>query len=208
MNLKTVNEIFSYGLLAVGALKFILAILVLMQVLTNMNYIFAGGYINTYDYSKFSVIIGGAQIILAVGSIIMIFVNIKELPEVIPGYLWGLGAILIEFITPSFIYLFVLGAECGMYVKAGNKIRDKNARYKKNYKPKRQKNRKVEWFYNEPNEKRQQEELKKQKRMQKLEEELQGWKELLESGEIDEETYNQETNRVIEKKRKLNESTK
>ena len=72
-------------------------------------------------YPTFSFILGGAQILLAIGFIIMIFVNMINQPGVIPGYLWGLGAILIELITPSSIYIFVLFAECGIYMKAGQK---------------------------------------------------------------------------------------
>ena len=76
MNTKTMNEIFGYALFGIGVSKIILVILVLMQVNMNMNAIFNGGYFNNYDYSTFSAIIGLLQLILAAGSIIMIFINI------------------------------------------------------------------------------------------------------------------------------------
>ena len=41
-----------------------------------------------------------------------------------------------------------------------------------------------------------------------LEKELEEWKQLLDTGEIDEETYNQETSRLIEKERKRSERDK
>ena len=57
-------------------------------------------------------------------------------------------------------------------------------------------------------EKSEQIEIQKQKRMAKLEKEIGEWKELLDSGEIDETTYNEETNRLIEKERKKSERMK
>ena len=44
--------------------------------------------------------------------------------------------------------------------------------------------------------------------MEKLEKELGEWKQLLDTGEIDEETYNQETSKLIEKERKRSEQDK
>ena len=208
MNLKTVNEIFGYGLFGIGALKIIFTILVFSQIFINVNIAFNGGDGTDYGYyPTFSMILGGAQLLLAIGSIIMIMVNVTKQPGVIPGYLWGLGAILIELITPSSIYIFVLFAECGMYMKAGHKIISKNEIYKSEFRPKTSKKiiKNTEWFYNERNEKNGQENVKKQKRMEKLEKELEEWKKLLDNGEIDEETYHQETNRLIEKERKRSE---
>lgn len=40
--------------------------------------------------------------------------------------------------------------------------------------------------------------------MEKLEKELGEWKQLLDTGEIDEETYNQETSKLIEKVKRKN----
>ena len=51
-------------------------------------------------------------------------------------------------------------------------------------------------------------EIKKQKRMAKLEEEICAWKKLLDSGEIDEITYNEETNKLIEKEKRRSERKK
>ncbi len=208
MNLKIVNEIFSYGLFGIGALKIIFTILVFLQIFTNVNAVFNGGNVIDYGYySTFSVMIGGAQVILAVGSIIMIMLNMKRQPAVIPGYLWGLGAILIEFIIPSSLYIFVLFAECGMYMRAGYKIRNKNEIYKSEFKSKTSKKiiKNTEWFYGDNNDRNEQTDIKTQKRREKLEKELEEWKQLLDSGEIDEETYHQETSRLIEKERKKSE---
>lgn len=205
MNLKAVNEFFAYGLFGIGVVKIIYTILLFMQMFTNVNIALNGGIGTDYGYFPlFSRLIGWAQILLAIGSVIMIFVNIINQPGVIPGYLWGLGAILIELITPSSIYIFVLFAECGMYMNAGRKIRNKNVMYKEEFKPKTSKKtiKNTEWFYSDKNEQNQKEDIKKQKRIEKLEKELEEWKQLLDTGEIDEETYYQETNKLIEKEKK------
>ena len=207
MNLKTVNEIFGYGLFGVGAFKIIFAILVFMKMFTNVNIALNGGNGTDYGYyPMISVLLGGTQILLAVGSIIMIIINATNQPSVIPGYLWGLGAILIELVTPSMIYILVQFVECGMYMKAGSKIRDNNKVYKMEYRPKTSKKaiKNTEWFYNNSNAQNRQENVKAQKRKEKLEKELEEWKQLLDTGEIDEEIYTQETNRLIEKERKRN----
>lgn len=206
MNIKTVNEIFGYGLFGIGALKIVFTILVFFQMITNVNIALNGGDGTDYGYyPTFSVILGGAQILLAIGSIIMILVNSTIQPKVIPGYLWGLGAILIELIIPSSLYIFVLFAECGMYMKAGQKIRSNNEIYKDEFKPKTSKKtiKNTEWFYNNQNTQNSQNDVKKQKKIEKIEKELYEWKQLLDTGEIDEEIYNQETSKLIEKEKKL-----
>lgn len=211
MNIKTVNEIFGYGLFGIGALKIVFTILVFFQMITNVNIALNGGDGTDYGYyPTFSVILGGAQILLAIGSIIMILVNSTIQPKVIPGYLWGLGAILIELIIPSSLYIFVLFAKCGMYMKAGQKIRSNNEIYKDEFKPKTSKKtiKNTEWFYNNQNTQNSQNDVKKQKKIEKIEKELYEWKQLLDSGEIDEEIYNAETNRLIEKERRINERGK
>lgn len=208
MNTKTMNEIFGYALFGIGVSKIILVILVLMQVNMNMNAIFNGGYFNNYDYSTFSAIIGLLQLILAAGSIIMIFVNIIKQPEVIPGYVLGLGALLIELIAPSILMIFAIFVECGMYMKAGAKIRNKNIFTKEEHKTSKKKTKNTEWFYGGQNEQSTKENNQEQKRKAKLEKELYEWKQLLDSGEIDEETYKQETDRLIEKERRRSERRK
>lgn len=147
MSVKKANEIFGYGLFIVGALKLLLLILVVLQLGSNIISIFNGGNVNSEYYPTFSTAIGIAQIILAIGSIIMIIVNIKNQPGVIIGYLWGLGAFLIQFITPSIISFYVVFIECGMYMKAGSKIRKKNIGIDKNYRKIKQDMKNTEWFY-------------------------------------------------------------
>lgn len=147
MSIKKLNEIFGYGLFIVGTLKILLVILVLIQVGTNIAAIFNGESVDSEYYSTFSTIIGFAQLILAFGSIIMIILNIKRQPEVITGYLWGLGALLIEFITPSIMSFYAVFVECGLYMKAGTKIRNKNVGSDKNYRKIKQDIKNTEWFY-------------------------------------------------------------
>lgn len=147
MSVKKVNEIFGYGLFIVGALKILLVVLVLLQVGSNITAIFNGGNVKSEYYPTLSTAIGFAQIILAIGSILMIIVNMKKQPEVITGYLWGLGALLIEFITPSIMSFYAVFVECSMYMKAGTKIRNKNTGSDKNYRKIKQDMKNTEWFY-------------------------------------------------------------
>lgn len=208
MNIRKTNEMFGYGFFMVGALKILLVVLVLVRLTTNLSSIFNSGNINSEYYPSFSMAIGYAQLILAFGSIIMIIVNIRKHPQVIPGYLWGLGALLIEFIIPPIMSFFTIFAECGMYMKAGSKIRNKNLSYEKEHNTTKNTIKNTEWFYsnsNIKNEQINQAMIQDEKRKAKLQNELDGWKQLLDSGEIDEETYNQETNKLIEKEKKKSE---
>ena len=210
MNLKILNKIFAYGLFGVGALKIISVILVFMQTITILNN--SGGELNYGYFMLFAVVVNWVSILLAIGSIIMIFANSVQQPEVIVGYLWGLGALFLPYIIPSWSWLTILGlfAQCSMYMKAGSKIMDNNVIYKNEYRPKTSKKliKHTEWFYRNKNEQMEQEKIKIQKRKEKLEKELEEWKQLLDTGEIDEETYNQETSRLIEKERKRSEQDK
>ena len=147
MSIKKLNEIFGYGLFIVGVLKLLLTILVFTQLRASIATIFNGGEANLEGYSAFSTTIGFAQVVLAIGSIIMIILNIKKTPEVIPGYLWGLGAVLVELIMPPIMFLFTVIAECSMYMKAGTKIVNKNTGTEKNYKKIKQDMKNTEWFY-------------------------------------------------------------
>ena len=139
----------------------------------------------------------------------MIFVNIKEQPKVIKGYAWGLGSMLVTYIIPSWPWLIIgtLILQCGMLLKAGTEIMSTSDTYKNEFKPKmgNKKIKNTEWYLGKKNEQNEYISEKKQKRMEKLEKELEEWKQLLDIGEIDEATYHQETSRLIEKERKRSE---
>lgn len=208
MNLKNANGFFGYGFFALGTLKSLFTILIFFQMFTNINIALNGGDGTNYGYfPAFSLIIGGIQFFLLIGSIIMIFINLTTRPKVILGYLLGLGAALLEVIVGSSIFYFlIVFAECGMYLKAGQKIINNNKIYKDEFVPKkRKKSKSSEWYYEKRNEQNEYENIKKQKGIEKLEKELEEWKQLLDVGEVDEETYNQETNSLIEKVKKKNE---
>ena len=207
MNLKTANGIFGYGFYALGVFKCIYMMLLFLQMFTNINIALRGGDGTNYGYYPIlALILGGAEFFLAIGAVIMIFVNSTTHPSVIPGYLCAIGAVLLELILSStFIYLLVVFLECGLYVKAGQKITNDNDEYAHRTGPK-PKN--PEWYYGKKNEQNEYVSTEKQKRTEKLEKELGEWKQLLDDGEIDEETYNQETSKLIEKVRKKNERVK
>ena len=207
MNLKTVNRIFGYGLFAMGAIKIIYTIFLLSQMVTNVNIALNGG---EWSYGFFPIIaqvISLVQTLLTIGSVIMIFVNITQQPKVIKGYGWGLGAMLVPYIIPSWLTIGALIVQCGMLMKAGTEIMSTSDTYKNEFKPKMSNKtiKNTEWYLGKKNEQNEYISEKKQKRMEKLEKELEEWKQLLDTGEIDEETYNQETNRLIEKERKRSE---
>lgn len=208
MLLKTVNNIFGYGLVGVGISKIIFTILIFLQMFTNVNSVLNGSTNINYEYyPTFTIILGSVQLFLALGSIIMLILNIVKYPKLIPGYLLGLLAILIEFITPSFLYIFFVFAECGIYIKAGYKIINNNENYNNTF-LKSKTNKKLiknsEWFFDDKNiQVNTQKEKNIQKKIQKIDQEIYEWKQLLDSGEITEDIYNEEKNRLIEKKKKI-----
>ena len=212
MNLKTVNRIFGYGLFGVGAVKIIYTIFLLSQIATNVNSAFNGGEWNYGFFSLIIEVINLVQVLLMIGSAIMIFVNIKEQPKVIKGYAWGLGSMLVTYIIPSWPWLIIgtLILQCGMLMKAGTEIMSTSDTYKNEFKPKMSNKtiKNTEWYLGKKNEQNEYISEKKQKRMEKLEKEIEEWKKLLDTGEIDEETYNQETSKLIEKERKRSEQDK
>lgn len=212
MNLKTVNRIFGYGLFGVGAVKIIYTIFLLSQIATNVNSAFNGGEWNYGFFSLIIEVINLVQVLLMIGSAIMIFVNIKEQPKVIKGYAWGLGSMLVTYIIPSWPWLIIgtLILQCGMLMKAGTEIMSTSDTYKNEFKPKMSNKtiKNTEWYLGKKNEQNEYVSEKKQKRMEKLEKEIEEWKQLLDTGEIDEETYNQETSKLIEKERKRSEQDK
>ena len=126
MNLKKVNDFFGFSLSLVGLLKVLLIVLIFVQSGFTAAAIVTGGNSNSIDFSTFSGILGIVQLVLAGCSIVMIFVNLKSNPDVISGYIIGLAAIGLELILPSIIYFVYVFVECGLYIKAGNKIRNKS----------------------------------------------------------------------------------
>lgn len=125
MKLEKVNDFFGISLSLVGFLKVLLIVLIFVQSGSAATAIVTGGTANVTDFSIFSQLIGIAQLILAICSIIMIFINFKKSSNVVVGYLIGLTAVGLELILPSIIYFAYVFVECGLYIKAGNKIRNK-----------------------------------------------------------------------------------
>lgn len=151
MNLKKVNDFFGMSLSLVGLLKVLLTVLIFVQSGAAATAIVTGEEANIVDITWFSRGIGGAQLILAVCSIIMIFINLTYSPDVVVGYLMGLAAVALEFILPSIIYFLYVFAECGLYIKAGNKIRNKSSNFfsTSTSKTSKEKKKNTDWFYGE-----------------------------------------------------------
>ena len=189
--MRKVNSFFGHALFFIGALKIIFSLLIIVQLFININSIFNGGSYGFRYFPIFSLLIGLTQLI-----------NMTNNPKVIPGYLLGLGALLIELFTPSMLYILVLFAECGMYMKAGSKIIRENSSFeikstKTSIKENPSKN--TEWFYSAQSSQK----AKNEKKISMLEEELKEWKQLLDAGQVDEESYDFETNKLNEKINKL-----
>lgn len=151
MKVKKVNEFFGYAFFTLGVLKMLLLILVLAKLTSNLNSIASGGNVDLNYYTMFSTIVGFAQLILALGSIIMIILNIKTQPKVIPGYLWAFVALLIEFIMPSIAIVYTSFIASGIYMKSGIAIRNKNLGYEKNYSQRKKEIANTDWFYSDKN---------------------------------------------------------
>ena len=70
----------------------------------------------------------------------MIFLNKKDNPEVVSGYLYALGGFLLGFVSSVFTVFF----EASLYMKAGSKIIKTTSRQIKT----NAKEANAEWFYN------------------------------------------------------------
>lgn len=261
--MKTMNKICGYTLFIIGIVKAIIAFIAIVEFLQTVSSILSGGSSTSlymmYMMVPFSEFLGWVQIFMAALSIIMIIVNLNNgYMKIASGYLYGIGAILMESLLPSFIMIFAVFCECTMYIKAGSKIINNNnlnenngafnfnSGYNKKTKVNRAEQKKImnetDWFYSEGNketksnyvvnekdwlnaeeekvesqngiinetswfysEGERKSEIKRQNRRIKLQKEIEEWKQLLDSGEIDEKTYNEETNKLIEKERKKSE---
>lgn len=203
MNIKKINNAFGYILFSIGGLKTILLILILIKLLSSLNSISDANEINVDLYSAFSTALGFVQLFTVIGSIIMIIINlIKGQAKMILGYLYGFGAILIELLVPSIMGIFTVLFECSLYMKGGSKIIKESKDYINYYGTDKKMVKNTEWFYSDQEEKNKTISVKEQRRKEKLEKELVEWKQLLDSGQIDENTYNEETAKLIEKERR------
>lgn len=209
MFIKRLNHFCGYAFYIVGVLRVLVVILAIISAGSAMVSIFSGN--NNVDVSYGGLTIFGsaiaiAQILLTMISIPMIFINKKEEPEISTGYLYGGGAYLLEFIIPGFLMIYFVFVEAFLYMKAGNKIIKITSTYSKIQR--REAN--TEWFYNQTNRNNNNEEdneniineIKKEKRNEKLLEEIYEWRKLLDSGEIDEDSYNEMKDKLLKKMQK------
>lgn len=206
MNLKSVNHFFGNALFVVGASKLILLIIIFFQMFTNVNSVLNGREIDYTLSSNLSAVLAIAQIVLAIICIIMIVVNTSAQSETISGYFLGLVAFSINFLSFSFIInLFLIFSQSSLYMKAGKKVLENNETTIVTQRPSRKLLKSTNWFYasesdsNKKIEKAKKLEMKKQMKIEKLEQEIIEWKELLDSGEIDENIYNDEIARLNKK---------
>ena len=201
--IKRVNEIFSYAFYVLGASKILLIFLVLLKAFTNISVILNGGVVKNEYFPTLTTALGHLELTLLFGSVVMIFINIKKQPETIKGYLWGLGAISLEFVLPSIMMFFALFAQCRMFVKAGSKIRKGSFNYSQENKTTKKMIKNTDWFYSNENQQDKKVQIKQEKKKTKIQEEIEGWKQLFNDGQIDEETFNQEIKRLKKKEERI-----
>lgn len=150
MNLKRVNQIFGYLLFSIGVIKLIYTFLIIINMFENVQAIFSGGYADYGYYPILSNIIGFSQLIIAIGSIVMIIINlIRGQFKIIFGYVAGLFSVILEFITPTIFAFYVSLAECSIYMWSGNRVVKNNADYKGVIKTSRKQVKNTDWFYAE-----------------------------------------------------------
>lgn len=202
--IRRTNEIFGYAFYVLGISKVLLVFLVLLKAFTNISVILNGGEVNNEYFPTLTNVVSYLELVLLIGSIVMIIINIKKQPETIKGYLWGLGAISLEFILPSIMMIFALFAQCSMFIKAGNKIRKGSFNYNQENKTTKKMIKNTDWFYSNENQQDEKTKIKQEKKKAKIQEEIEGWKQLFNDGQIDEETFNQEINRLKEKEKRIN----
>ena len=205
MNLKGVNNFLGWGFIAIGALRVLIIFLAIVVVFSNLSAIYSGDTVSsTSSLSTLSTCIGFAQILLGLCSIVMLIVNIFKGPEVVPGYGKAIGAFILCIMGELFSGLLGYGiiiVASGVYVKAGKDIRENNFKYVKDTKRTKKVAENTGWFYDE--EQDISSDPKKQKKIAKLNEEIDEWKQLLDSGEVDEQTFNTEKDVLIKKLKNL-----
>jgi len=150
MNLKKTNDFLGYSFYTVGASKIILIILAFLNFGNDVSDIVNNNALTSSDIIILcSGIIGIAQIVLAIAAVVMIFINMSNEPKAVKGYLYSIGAILIEIFVPSFLMIFFIFAECGLYMKAGTILVKSNSGISKNNKRNEELTKNTEWFFDE-----------------------------------------------------------
>jgi hypothetical protein len=141
--MKNVNDFFGNAYIVVGALKSVLAILVILQLIS----LLLGGSSLISDYESFSLILGFMELALIPCSIVMIVLNtLSDNKNYVRGYWQGLLAIGIEFLlSGSFLLVFFVFFQCVMFLKAGTQIKTGGLDEKEIKNMKNIKN--TEWFY-------------------------------------------------------------
>ena len=210
MFIKRLNHFCGYAFYAVGVLRVVVVILALISAGTAMVSIFSGNNNVDTSFGGLTILaaaIGAVQLLLTMIAIPMIFVNKKEEPEISSGYLYGLGAYLMEFVVTGFLKIYFVFVEASLYMKAGSKITKVTSSYFKIQERKTN----TDWFYNQSNredisierdENDINNEIKKEKKNEKILEEIYEWRKLLDSGEIDEDSYNEMKDKLLKKMQK------
>lgn len=148
--MRVLNKFFAYAFFVVGTCMIILLMLVVTQFTSNLNAVNSDAELDATNYGIFSSTIGWCQLLLALGSFLMIILNIKNNPKAIIGYLLSYVGFILEIILPSLFVMLMFPTVAGIYMKAGSIINKSISGdaygYRKTY---RKKSKSVDWFYEE-----------------------------------------------------------
>ena len=205
MKTKNINEILGNLLIVIGASKIVMVFLILIGGIGILSGSSSIDYSETYE--KIANIIGTAEVITIIACIVMLIINNKKQTGVTKGYKYALQAALTELLNIiPILNIFVGILVCMQYIKAGNRIKIDNSNYYPAQKDKAMLAR-SDWFYSESenNEKLKKELFKYTQKKEKIDEEIAAWRELVNIGEITEEIFLQETKKLTEKSKELEE---
>lgn len=208
MKISNINEMFGNALLAYGVIKIVFVFIALINAIGIL--IGTGSGSNIVEViESVSNILSVVWIIIIIGSLIMLIINKKNDTRVTKGYTTALVTGVIETIIPSiylidiFINIFI----CMEYIKSGKKIKEDNGNYYSNNNLSNKTiAKKSEWFYSDStdNKNRDKELEKIEKERMQIQEEIEGWHNLLETEEITKEMYDAAIEELEKKLQKLN----
>lgn len=204
MSLSKINSFMGYVFMLIGAAKAILIIMIFSKMTISLSLLFSGLDLTELYYPLFCWRIKFFEMVFGIIAIILIVPNYLYQEKLIKPYAATVGAWFVDFITPSILAIIVIFFICCIYFKAGNTI----LRLNTDPGEKKRKNKKLAKrtasFYNGIGNKKMTNQEKIEAFRTEIKSEMQEWKELLDSGEIDLESYNQEIDRLEKKAQKNN----
>lgn len=140
MKLKKVNYFFGTSIILIGILRVLEVAFIILNIFVKNNDIDILSWIATP--------ITWFHIIIMLGSIVMVFLNMKEYPNIMGGYLLALFAFFLELVFSGLLIMVYAFFESAMYLKAGTLIREKDFDFfSSNEKNNKKKVEETNWFF-------------------------------------------------------------